>query len=323
MGTAVVGEAYAGPPAKTPGYWRLFGPSMFALFFGTIGLFAIVLVLSLTAIVGINSGTNLLLYAPWVIDGPWALAASVGWAALVSAMIGSILLGRVRTRIGVSLSRVLSWAAVAIGGYLPWLVTTSPTGRLGLSLLATPAALRFVAFDGAGRPRALPSSFYVPRRYRLAALLVVIAAIVGPYALLHPLSVHGSGESGGNFTDGDAGYAYTVRPGEPVQAELGLQTGAFPITVTGVRLVHLPSAVRVIRVSRGSSPALLHQPQSPRFSIRVAARDSFWIGYAVALRRCPSNPVAVTQLKVSYRELGLSLTQTVPLAGSNTLLSCE
>ena len=79
----------------------------------------------------------------------------------------------------------------------------------------------------------------------------------------------------------------------------------------------------MIRVSRGTSPALLHQPQSPRFSIRVAARDSFWIGYAVALRRCPSNPVAVTQLKVSYRELGLSLTQTVPLAGSNTLLSCE
>jgi len=35
MGTAVVGEAYAGPPSKDPGYGRLLGPSLFALFFGT------------------------------------------------------------------------------------------------------------------------------------------------------------------------------------------------------------------------------------------------------------------------------------------------
>jgi hypothetical protein len=104
-----------------------------------------------------------------------------------------------------------------------------------------------------------------------------------------------------------------------VQAEVGLQVGVIPITVTGAHLVGLPNAVRVIRVSRGSSPA----PQSARFSMRVGARHSFWIGYAVTLKRCPIQPVAVTRIKLSYRELGLSLTQTVPLAGSDTLLSCE
>ncbi|HEX4035818.1 MAG TPA: hypothetical protein VHX66_15340 [Solirubrobacteraceae bacterium] len=323
MGTAVAGEAYAGPPPKDPGYGRLFGPSVFALLFGTVCLFALVSALSLSTLVGVNSGTNLLLYEPWVIDGPWALAASVAWAALVSALIGSILVARVKTRVGVSLSRELCWASVAIGGYLPWLVTTSQTERLAFSLFLTPAVLRFVAFDGAAQPRRLPARIIRPRRYELAALLCVVVGVIGPYSLLHPLSVHGTGQSGGTLTNGESGSSYVVAPGEPVQAEVGLQAGIFPITVTGARLVGLPSDVRVIRVSRGSDPALLHQPQPARFSTHVAARHSLWFGYAVALKRCPIRPVAITRIRLSYRELGLSLTQTVPLAGSNTLLSCN
>lgn len=322
MGTAVAGEAYAGPPPKDPAYWRLFGPSASSLFFGTVGLFALVWALSLTGLLGINSGTNLLLYEPWVIDGPWALVASVGWAGLVSVLIGSLLVARVNTRLGVSLSRVLCGASIAIGGYLPWLVTTSPTGRLGLSLFVTPAVLRLVGFDGAAQPRTLPRRIILPRKYQRAALLCVVAGVVGPYSLLHPLSVHGIGGPGGNLTNGESGWSYAVRPGEAVQAEVGLQAGIFPITVTGARLVGLPRSVRVIRLSHGSDPALLHPAPPARFSVRVAARHSLWIGYAVVLRRCLSQPVAITQVELSYRELGLSLTQTVPLAGSNTILSC-
>ena len=319
MSTAAVG-AYAGPPQKGPGYWRLFGASTFAQLAGGVCLFGIVAVLSWTSLVGVNSGSNLLIYAPWVIDGPWVLVASIGWAAIVSMLIGSILVGRVGTRFGAPPSRALTSASVAMAGYLPWLVTTAPTGRLWLSLLLMPAVLRLVAFDGSGQPRALPPRFAMPRRFRFAAVLCVVAGLVGPYALLHPLSVHGTGESSGNFTS--TGYLYQARPGRPVQAEVGLQVGVLPITVTGVRLVDVPHGIRVIKVALGSSPLLLSPAPTTDLPARVAARHSLWIGYAVALTRCPSQPLAITRIKLSYREVGLSLTQTVPLAGSDTLLTC-
>jgi hypothetical protein len=322
MSTAAV-EAYAGPPRNGPGYWRLFGVSALAQLAGGVCLFVGVAVLSWTSLVGLNSGSNLLIYAPWVIDGPWGLVASIGWAALVSVLIGSILVARVEARFGVPSSRVLTWASVAMGGYLPWLLTATPTGRLGLSLFLMPAVLRLVAFDGSGQPRMLPPRFDIPRRFRFTALFCVAAVLVGPYALLHPLAVHGTGESGGSFTTTDSGYLYQAQAGQPVQAEVGLQVGVFPITVTAVRLVGLPRGVRLIRIALGSSPPLLRASLTAQLPGRVAARHSLWIGYAVALTRCPRQPLAITRIKLSYRELGLSLTQTVPLAASNTLLTCS
>ena len=321
MSTAAV-DAYAGPSRNGAGYWRLFGASALAQLAGGVCLFAIVAVLSWTSLLGLNSGSNLLIYAPWVIDGPWVLVASIGWAALVSVLIGSFLVARVETRFGVPPSRVLTWASVAMGGYLPWLLTTTPKGRLGLSLFLMPAVLRLVAFGGSGQPRVLPPRFDIPRRSLFTALFCVAAVLVGPYALLHPLAVHGTG-GGGSFTTTDAGYLYQERLGQPLQAEVGLQVGVFPITVTGVRLVGLPRRIRLIRIALESSPLLLPTSATARLPARIAARQSLWIGYAVALTRCPSQPVAITRIKLSYRELGLSLTQTVPLAGSNTLLTCS
>lgn len=320
MSTAAVG-AYAGSPPKRPGYWRLFGASAFAQLAGGVCLFGVVAVLSWTSVVGVNSGPNLLIYAPWVIDGPWALAASIGWAAFVSMLIGSILASRAMARSGAT-SSVLIWASVAIGGYVPWLVTASSAGRTGLSLFAMPAVLRVVAFDGDGQPRLLRPRFEIPRGIRVAALLGLAGALVAPFTLLHPLSVHGSGGAGGYLSTGDSGYLYRALPGEPAQVEVGLQVGLFPITVTGVRLVDVPRGVRVIRVVLGSDAPLLRSQPTTSAPVHVAARQLLWIGYAAALTRCPGQPVAITRIRLSYRELGLSLSQTVPLAGSNTFITC-
>jgi hypothetical protein len=301
----------------------VFASAASAQIVGGFCLFVITVALSSTSLVGLNGGSNLLLYAPWVIDGTWALIASAGWAALVSTLIGAILWRGMRARLGVPCSLGLTVASVAVGGYAPWLLTSFPTARLGLSLLLTPAVVRLVAFDGSGQPRRLPACLDLPRRVRWAGLLYVALAVVAPYALLHPLAVHGSGESGGTFTSVDAGLLYQVRPGQPVQAEADLQAGVFPITVTGVRLVGLPQGLRVVRIALGSNVPLLRSARHGRFPVRVAARHSLWVGYAVALTHCPAQPVAITRLEISYHELGIPLTQTVPLAGFNTLLTCD
>ena len=323
MSTIVATPAAEGTPRQGPGYWRLFRSAAVAQLGAAVCLFGIVILLSLTGLVGLNSGDNLLIYAPWVIGGPWSLAASAGWAALLVALVSSILWSRLEDRLGAPLAHGLTMVSVAIGGYLPWLLTSSSRGRVGLSLFLMPAALRLVAFDASGEPRVMPARLRIRPRLRFAAWLCVPVFLVAPFALLHPLSVTGAGSSGGSFTNSNSGLVYHVRPGDPVQAETGLHVGLLPITVTGLRLVDVPSSVRVIRLTLGSNAAFLSPPSSLQLPARVAARNMLWFGYAIALRRCPSQPVGVTRVRVSYRELGVSLTQTVPLAGYNTLLSCE
>lgn len=320
MSTAVAVSASAGPPRQRPGYWLLFRTAAVAQFAGGLCLFVLGALLSMTSLVGLNL-SNLSLYAPWVIDGPWAFAASIGWAALVTALIGSIVRERVEARAGAPPSRVLTMASVAIGGYGPWLLATTSGARLALCLLLMPAVLRLIAFDRSGQPRQLPHGIELSRRVLAMGLVCGAAAFVGPYAVLHPLRTYGSGGSAGDYTND--GVLYHVRPGQTVQAEAGIQVGTFPITVTGVRLIGVPKEIRIVRVALGVSPPLLHPAPPAHLRARVAARHGLWIGYAIALTRCPSRQAAITQIRVSYRELGLSLTQTVSLNGSNTILSCQ
>jgi len=44
-----------------------------------------------------------------------------------------------------------------------------------------------------------------------------------------------------------------------------------------------------------------------------------WISAQVTLTRCPPTPVTLTAMRVSYREFGVSLSQTVPLDDSTTV----
>jgi hypothetical protein len=158
-------------------------------------LFVVEVLVSLSALVGVAS-SSFSIYAPWVIDGPWALVASIGWGVLVAALIGAILRERVAARTGVVVSPGLALVSVAIGGYAPWLLSASGNARIALSLLLVPAVLQLVAFDHRGAARRLPRAVELSGRHLLATLGISALVLVLPYSLLHPLSIHGYGGSG-------------------------------------------------------------------------------------------------------------------------------
>ena len=305
---------------RRPGYWFTFRGVSVGLIAGALCLWLVCVVLSLSSLVVLSS-SSFAFYAPWVIESPWSMAAMLGWGCLVSALAGSFVHKRMQSRAGVPLSRALTLASVAAGGYAPWLVSTTPGGRVALSLLATPAILRVVAFEHSGQPRQLPARVELSRR-RLAVLLLCSAlALVVPFALLHPFALRGSGQSG-SATQVTSGWLYDAPPGTRVRAEAGLQTGLFPITVASVHLVGRTQALRVVRMAIGNN-APVPAASARTFPVRIGAGRVLWISYTLELRYCSYPPASVTRMRISYRELGLPLTQTVPLADSNTLLSCQ
>jgi hypothetical protein len=320
MSSAVVSAGSTVPPGRTPSYGRLFGSAAVAqIVGGMLLLYVGGMTLSLTRLVGVSSGQGLFIYAPWVVDGPWALAASIGWGALVAILIGSLLRARVERRLEVELSRALIVAAVGIGGYAPWLITSSDPGRPFLSLFLVPAVVRVLVFDSTARPRRLPVRFELSGRRLLICVAVAVFALVLPYSSLHPFSVNGSGTSIGEGGGGSTTTA-TVSPSEEAWLAAGLQSGNLPLTVTGVRLIHGPDLVISDVKSNGSPwPA----PETSGVRIHVKARGELWIGYHVKLDACPTNPSGVTGIRITYTQLGMSLEQTVSLAGNDTLLTCN
>jgi hypothetical protein len=322
MSTAVATAAVPRGGSGRPRYGTLFGSAAFAQIVGWLCLFVVSVLVSLSGIVGLSSG-RLSVYAPWVIDGPWSLLASIGWGVLVSAVIAAILRERVVACTAVPVSRGLTVVSVAIGGYAPWLLTASGPGRTVLSLLLVPAVLQLVAFEHSGGARALPRAVDLSGRHLVATLAISVLVLVLPYALLHPLAIRGSGQSGGNFTTNDSGFLYSVRPGQLVHAQSGIETGVLPITVTGVRPLASASDVRIVKVAIAGNVPLSELPvASGGLALAVPARHLLWVGFAVRLTDCRSQAAGVTRIRISYRELGLSLSQTVPLAGSDTLLTC-
>ena len=322
VSTAVVragGSAFS--PERSPGYWRLFRSATLAQVAGGFVLYFVgSLTLWLTGLVGLSSNSALAIYAPWVVDGPWALFASVGWGILVSVLIGSLLRERVIRRCGVVPSRTLTLASVAIGGYAPWLFTASSGGRAFLSLFLVPGVLRVVAFDSSRGPRQLPHGLELSRRQLAVGLALSMFALVLPYSLLHPFSVHGTGSSG-DSTAGN-GSIDTVAPGRAIWLGVGLQSGDLPLSVTSVRLFHGADVeISDVTISQFFDP----ETGVPRAPVHVGARGQLWIGYKITLVHCPNPtmPVGVERVRIDYSQLGLPLEQTVTLAGNGTLLACS
>jgi len=316
MSTAIAGAQTVTDGGERPGYWLTFRAVAVGLLGGGILLWAASAVLSLTSLVGISNG-GLSEFAPWVIDGPWSLVAVIAWGLLVSALFGWLVRRRIEARTTVVLSRALTMAAVAVSGYGPWLVAATPTARMAISLFLAPAVVRFATFEHSGRPRLPPARLELtPARLR-ALLLVSVLGVAGPFSLLHPFAVRGS-ESSGNSSQGTVGNVFDTAQGKVVQAAAGIENGLFPVAVTAVRILGDTRAIRILSVQADHLPEL----GSARYPIHLRARGSLWVTYRVALGYCADPLPAITRIRLDYSELGLALSQTVPLGGANTLLSC-
>jgi hypothetical protein len=268
--------------------------------------------------------SGLSIYAPWIVDGSWSAAASVGWAVIVVALIGSVVRATVQARTGGTLSRGLTLLAVAIGGYAPLVFATSSGPRIVLTALITPALVLILVFDGTGRPRHPAASVELSRWWLAVLVLASALVLVAPFAVLHPLLSFTNLETsplGSNPNPGPP-PGYLLRPGDHVQITTALKPGDASITVTAVRLVGTNGALRVDRIAaRVNAMPVPFVPPTPR-PLRLAPWQALWISAQLTLTRCPATPVRLNAIRVSYREFGLSLSQTVPLDDSTTVLGC-
>jgi hypothetical protein len=109
-----------------------------------------------------------------------------------------------------------------------------------------------------------------------------------------------------------------------VRAQAGIETGALPITVTGARVLATARDAQIVKVALVVNvPLSEHRIPRRGLALAVPARHSLWIDYSVRLSDCAGQPAGVTRIRVSYRVLGLALSQTVSLGGGDTLLTCN
>jgi len=310
--------------ARRPDYWMVLRRVLLGEVIGSLCLLAIAMVLSWLSLASVDV-SNMSMYSPWLIDGAWSLAASLGWGLLVVALIGSVVRAQVQTRTGGTLSRGLTFAAVAIGGYGPALFNLASGLRLLLSVVVTSALVLALAFERSGRPRALPAAVELSRR-RLAVILPVVAVVlVAPFAVLHPLLSFASLETGAfsSSANPEAQPIYSLRPGGHIQIATAMKPGHLGITVTGAQILGAGGVLRVDWVTLSvNSPPELWIPLRP-LPLRVDAGHALWIGARLTLVRCAARAVTVSAVRVSYRELGLILTQAVPFDQDVTIAACR
>jgi hypothetical protein len=316
----------AGDDGRRPDYWVVWRRVLLAEVGGSLCLLAIAAVLSWTSLASVDV-SNLSMYAPWLIDGPWSLAASLGWGLLVVALIGSIVRAQVQARTGRELSRGLTFAAVAIGGYGPTVFNVSSAVRLVLTVSVTSALMLVLGFEHSGEPRRLPALLEFSRR-RLAVVLPVIAVVlVAPFAVLHPLLSFASLETGAfsSAPNPESQPIYYLRPGGHIQVATAMKPGHLPITVTGARILGTDGVLRVDRVtvSRDSPPYPFTANNRTQLPLRVDAGHALWISAKLTLIRCVTSAVTVSAVQISYRELGLALTQAVSIDQSTTVAGCR
>lgn len=313
MGVAVAGAVPAAGPGGRPGYWFLLRGVVLGQIVGTLCLWLTAIAL---LIVRFRIGSHSL-FAPWAIDGVWSLGAAIGWGILVSAVIGAAVRDRVCARTGVSLSGVLTLAAVAAGGYGPWLVATTPGGRLVLTALATSALLWGLAFDRSGEARRLPRRIELTRGGLGVLVLGGALTLVAPYALFHvapravkpPLVVYAG-------LDTSAGIG--AKAAKALQGEAELGAGPSPITVLAVRVTGTGGAKVALRI--GAPPFSGDSPLS--LPTTIAPRQTLWLGFSVTIRPCGRLGAAVIRVRVTYLDRGEPRTQTSPVVHNDVTEIC-
>jgi hypothetical protein len=184
-----------GNGGQRPDYWLVLRRVLLGQVAGSLSLLAIAAVLSWSSPASVDV-SYLSMYSPWLIDGAWSLAATVGWGLLVVALVGTVVRAAVQARTGGTLSRGLTFVAVAIGGYGPTVFDLSAAVRLTLSVTLTSAFVLGLVFERSGQPRRLPAAVELSRRRLAVALPIAAVVLVAPFALLHPLLSFASLETG-------------------------------------------------------------------------------------------------------------------------------
>jgi uncharacterized membrane protein len=304
MGVAA-STAVPGGSRGRPGYWFLLRGVLVGQIVGTVCLWLIAMAFAL-AVRWHTDGRSL--FVPWQVDSAWSLAAVIGWGVLVSATIGSAVRDRVRVRVGVTPSRLLTFASVGAAGYAPWLVTATPGARLVLTVLATPALLLVLAFDHSGQARRLPRRAELTR----AGLGVVLAGaliLVAPYAVVH-LTAHPSEPALVVFNGLDTSPVYGT-------GEASLTAGRDPITVTAVRVIETDAARVAVRI--GAPPFSSDRPLV--LPMTIEPRHTVWLGYHAAIKPCTVLPDGI-RFQVKYATRGKARTATSSAAYGDTSGVC-
>jgi hypothetical protein len=190
-----------------------------------------------------------------------------------------------------------------------------------LSVSVTAALMLVLVFEASGEPRDLPAAVELSRRRLAVALPVIAVVLVAPFAVLHPLLSFASLETGAFSANPnpEAQPIHYMRPGGHVEVTTAMKPGHLPITITGVQILGTGRALRADRLwASVVSPPFPFRPSAP-LPLRVGARQSLWVSAKLTLIRCDSSTLRLSAVRISYRELGLSLTQTVPLDQSTTL----
>ncbi|HEY1775548.1 MAG TPA: hypothetical protein VGG41_05245 [Solirubrobacteraceae bacterium] len=326
MGAAVATPVrVGGDGGRGPGYWLVLRRVLLGQVAGSLSLLAIATALSWSSLASVDV-SSLAMYSPWLIDGAWSLAATVGWGLLVVALVGTLVRAAVQARVGTTLSRGLTFLAVAVGGYAPTLLELSAPARLILTVTLTSALVLVLAFEQSGEPRRLPAAVELSRR-RLAVVLPIAAVVlVAPFALLHPLLSFASLERGafGGNPNPQGQSVYHLRPGGGMELETAMKPGHLPITVTAVRVLGTDGLLRVDAVTvTANSPPDPFVHVAPKLPLRVDAGHALWVSAKLTLVRCRARAFSISAVRVSYRALGLSLTQSVPLDQSLSIAACH
>ena len=308
--------------ARRPlGYWQLFRSTAVVQIIGGVLLFVFGnFALSPAGVVALPINAPLAVYAPWVVDGMWALLASLGWGCAVSVLLGVVISKRAARQSPGAASRTLAAMAVTITGYGPWLLTDNVEIRALASLLLLPGVLRGVAFDRTGRPRRVPRGLELSPLHVATTLAVSIFALALPYSLLHPFAVRTTIRDTPESISG-ADVTVPVEPGRAWNLAVGLQAGDFPLTVTAVRPVYVGSNFS-IGDFRGNGHRLSPVGGVARTRIQLEARGQLWIAYVFTLDGCSDRPAGLAGISVTYRQLGLTFRHSVSLADNQTLFTC-
>ena len=317
---------FGGQGGGRPKFWVVLRRVLLGQIAGSLCLFLITVVLSRTRLASVDV-SSMSMYAPWLIDGPWAFLACAGWGLLVVALVGGIVRAQVGARTGVTLSRGLILVAVAIGGYGPALFNLDSGVRLLATVTVTSALVLLLGFEHSGRPRKLPAALECSRRSLALVLAVVAVVLVAPFAVLHPLRSFASMESGPlNSSSATQGRpVYSLRAGGHIKLASAMKPGHVPITVTGARLLGTAGLLRVDRmtVTLNSPPWPFGIRAYPPLPLHLHAGQALWVSARLTLTRCTTTRLTVSAVRISYRELGFSLSQDVPLDQTVALAACR